>query len=152
MIFKQWEQVLDGTKTQTRRPVKPGETYNEWFTAEDGVRWGEVLVRDERAASGLRRKWAVGNTYAVQPARNKPAVGRIRITAIRQARLHDIRYDDVVAEAVDWDMCPEARDKGLTGRELYFAVWNTLYTKPGTRWQDNPPVWVLEFIREKAQS
>lgn len=82
MIFKEtWQQVLNGTKTQTRRPVKPGDyciVHNEfgeertWYPHLYGCpkRWTIAEVRDAKG----RLKWQVGKTYAVQPGRGKPAI------------------------------------------------------------------------------
>ena len=117
MIFRQWQQVLDGTKTQTRRlQAQPPH---------------------------------IGRTYAVQPGCGKPAVGRIRIISIRQERLQEISEDDVLAEGVElqtwaWPFSWPRTDS-WPRTAGYAQLWNSIYTKPGTRWQDNPPVWVLEF-------
>jgi uncharacterized protein YhfF len=131
MIFRQWQQVLDGTKTQTRRQVKPGEEYNY------------------RPLFSRHGKWIVGRTYAVQPGSGRPAVGRIRITNIRQERLQDISEDDVLAEGVGLQAWARAfswpRIDHWPRTAGYAQLWNSIYTKPGTRWQDNPLVWVLEF-------
>ena len=77
MIFKQYQQVLDGTKTQTRRPVKEGD---------EGVEL-QGSIAAVFAHRGSKLKWQVGRTYAVQPGRGKKAVGRIRIIKIRRERL-----------------------------------------------------------------
>jgi hypothetical protein len=55
--------VLDGTKTVTRRRVKPGE---------------DVC------------RYRVGRTYAVQERRGGRAVARIRINSVRQERFSDL--------------------------------------------------------------
>ncbi|MFA4974630.1 MAG: ASCH domain-containing protein [bacterium] len=132
MIFQHtWQQVLDGTKTQTRR-LRAQPPY-------------------------------VGRTYAVQPGRGKPAVGRIRITAIRQQRVQDITAEDALAEGL---VCPDCNNGWITVYSAtdmfgcsevecghaglideYAQLWDTIHTKPGTRWADNPLVWVLEFER-----
>jgi len=75
MIFKQYEQVLDGTKTQTRRLVKEGEFIQSG--PDDKL---TVYIDGGFAFAGKypylnsREKWAVGHTYAVQPGRGKPAI------------------------------------------------------------------------------
>jgi hypothetical protein len=95
MIFRQWQQVLDGTKTQTRRLVKP----NELASGNRPRRWIHAVwidtkgVHDRRheqhgfiraplviLESLYRLKWAVAKsffadkTYAIQPGRGKPAI------------------------------------------------------------------------------
>lgn len=76
MIFRLWQQVLDGTKTQTRRQVKPGEEYNDWGFEQDGMHMGEVLKAGYRPLFSRHGKWIVGRTYAVQPGSGRPAVGQ----------------------------------------------------------------------------
>lgn len=79
MIFQHtWQWVLNGTKTQTRRLVKPGESENTAYAyppqelGEESFPKGvfhfdpETLVR--------RPVYVIGQSYAVQPGRGKPAV------------------------------------------------------------------------------
>lgn len=164
MIFQQIDEILSGQKTQTRRVVKPSE----------GMYKASLALT---AAGNV--KWAVGKTYAVQPGRGlsglmwienwaedttepdgtfstapvyKPNRAlftdngwrefRIRITAIRQERLQDITEDDAKAE-------------GVSSKGEYAKLWNRINKRKGTRWSDNPLVWVLAFevVKEKgAQS
>ena len=65
-------EVLDGTKTVTRRRV----------THRDG--------RDLR--------YRAGKVYAIQPGRGKPHVGHIRIRSVSVESLGDIRLADIEAE------------------------------------------------------
>jgi hypothetical protein len=214
MIFQHtWQQVLDGSKTQTRRLVKPGEI---------GVRKGNyiyegdvllhILTDDktvplEYVVANNRVKWQVGHTYAVQPGRGKtnlyhyssymlrwdsihdtglPELGstidqskrvygdnwrqkmttypnswheaRIRLTAIRQERLRNISEADAKAEGIELPVNVQAAgalagaiqfgfDIGLR-RDAYAELWDSINTRKGTRWEDNPDVWVLEFELE----
>lgn len=70
MIFQHtWEQVLAGTKTQTRRIAK-----------------------------GASPPWRVGRSYAVQPGRGKHAVGRILVTDVRREPLGRLSARDARAE------------------------------------------------------
>lgn len=139
MIFRQHQQVLDGTKTQTRRPVYPGQRLvcNRGFGLPDMV----VTTGNLVGYCGEVRKWVVGRTYAVQPP-GKKSVGRIRITKIRRERLQDIslHFDDILAEGVKKDIL----DVGYTWRMRWVRLWNSIYKEP-YRWDDNPEVWVLEF-------
>jgi len=99
-------------------------------------------------------KWMVGKTYAVQPGRGKKAVGHFCITGIRRERLQNISDKDIEAEGI----CLKQNFSGDLGwfngldhllyprREWAFkALWNNINKKPGSRWADNPEVWVLEF-------
>jgi len=141
MIFRQYEQVLKGTKTQTRRLVKPGELfkiddppYNPWP-------FSPTVLKD------WRLKWRVGKTYAVQPGRGKKAVGRIRITEIRRERLQDISTQDIFAEGIgiEWDGMFYPITTPDVAIEQFVRLWDGIHVKPNTRWHDDPDVWVLSF-------
>jgi len=71
MIFKEtWQQVLDGTKRQTRRPVKEGD--RAWYPLSHVG--GDEICAVTLGLPTCRTRWQVGNTYAVQPGRGKPAI------------------------------------------------------------------------------
>lgn len=148
MIFQHtYQQILNGTKTKTRRLVKP-----EHIKAGAlNVLIAYVYTRPDYGGGflGDRKLWQVGNTYAVQPGRGQKAIGRIRITAIRQEKLQDISEEDAVAEGMrgvyqyfSWGDVYEGGDPPI---EEYRKLWDSIHTKPGTRWQDNPNVFVLSF-------
>lgn len=148
MIFAHtWKLVLSGDKTVTRRLAHLND---EGFGPVD--EWGHELalktVGRHINDGGMRLKWQVGRTYAVQPGRGKKAVGRIRITGIRREQLQDISPEDVKAEGVRFN--PDTGYEWLVNCEnewqfQYAVLWNNIHTKPGTRWEDSPDVWVLSF-------
>lgn len=133
------EDILAGRKTMTRRVCKQFES----------LRFDPNPVWNAAVRGCGRVKWEVGKTYAVQPGRGKPAVTRIRITAIRQERLQDISPDDVWLEGVRCDIDHGPFDIGLNvweyDLETYRRIWDSINTRPGTLWADNPLVWVLTF-------
>jgi hypothetical protein len=92
-------------------------------------------------------KWRVGQTYAVQPGRTKPGIARIRITDIRQERLQEISEEDARAEGI----APYTMAKGIllpappVPRWAFIELWNSINTRQGTRWADNPLCWCLTF-------
>lgn len=76
------QKIIDKLKNQTRRAVKPGESALGYYP--DDALWRgrfnsdfpippDVTVTVVYTLSG-RRKWRVGDTYAVQPGRGKPGV------------------------------------------------------------------------------
>lgn len=151
MIFQYtWQKVLDRTKTQTRRIIKPGEFCSCLGTDRGEIYavWGEKKVHHQTGAVVCapllilermnRLKWAVAigwfrdKTYAVQPGRGKVAVGRIKITAIHKERLQDISPADCIAE-------------GATDSDAFAKLWDTVHFKPPYCWLDNPEVWVIKF-------
>ncbi len=99
MIFKGTiDKVLNGTKTQTRRPVRvnhgcvsfPNSTEIEKVVKS---RWHPCLIH--------RKIWTVGQDYAVQPGRGKSSIARIRIKSIRKEKLMDISLTDCIAEGIE---------------------------------------------------
>jgi len=157
MIFKQWEDVLSGKKTQTRRPYNPqhfamlnGHELPSGYI-ETGA--GVDIVKTEDCGKDHRdvTKWRVGQTYAVQPKMSKPSVGRILLTGIRLERLQDISEEDAKAERadnLDWSnvTSKSAKIRYRSYREGYQELWNDCYGKdPDLRWDANPWVWVLTF-------
>lgn len=144
MLFKPelCEAILKGQKTQTRRIVKPGETCGPRLIGLPETPQNRLV----RAANG-RLKWYTGGTYAVQPGRGKPGIGRIRITRIRQELLHDVTDEDAVAEGCqpgEWHSLSGGRTKARhTARYAFKRLWIQI-NGPGA-WAANPEVWVLEF-------
>lgn len=133
MIFSHTHtQVLDGTKTQARRIVESGDTLVEVL--------GAVRSYSPSYPNG-RIKWQEGKTYAVQPGRGQKEVRRIRITAIRRERLQDISEYDAGEEG----MPGPSFNHPFTFAAVFADLWDSIHTKPGTRWEDSPDVWVLEF-------
>jgi|MudIll2142460700_1097286.scaffolds.fasta_scaffold00488_9 hypothetical protein len=120
MLFKPEliTRILSRQKTETRRPCKPEEV---WVGPSiDDIR----LVRHND-----RVKWALGQTYALQPGRGKPGIGRrILLTNIRRERL---------AEITVWG----AKREGFSNRSEFFDYWDRLNPKGDA----NPEVWVLGF-------
>lgn len=87
MIFQHtWQKVLDGSKTQTRRLVKPFD----WVGLRES---GEAVYTIQD-----RIRWEVGKTYAVQPFRTAKSIARIRILSIRQQDVRYISVEDAYAE------------------------------------------------------
>lgn len=97
---------------------------------------------------------------------------RIRITGIRQSPLKRMYPDDAIAEGFAGPTCFHCNGSGIEpqdeGEDCEFcdgggvewenamadfkAVWDTIHTTPGTRWADNPLVWVLTFELVEAQA
>lgn len=88
----------------------------------------------------------------------------LMVTDVRAEQLQDISEDDMIAEGImdadDYatksppDEYPEhdPRYKGWIGwnRVLFESLWNE-FAKQGTRWRDNPWVWVISFERINTQ-
>lgn len=128
MIFAHtYQQVLDGTKTQTRRLVKPEDMAISDMPDSDGI-WGVAYPpptssQYDRCYSVTR--WHIGQTRAVQPGRGQKAVARIRITAIRREDVRQISDEDVKAE-------------GFASRADFLRLWEQMHGQ-------HYDAWVLTF-------
>ena len=159
MIFQHtWQQVVSGDKWQTRRLVAGNEVLRG-----DTVRVYADLPLPHSMTG--RIKWQVGRTYAVQPGRGQKAVGRIRITDIREEDIRQISIFDVQKEGFDsqiafletWTRMHDPRmsfnqsDDGMfryyaNRRDKWVAVdetafWTVLSARPAERYR----AWVLSF-------
>lgn len=84
MILRQWEQVLDRTKTQTRRVAKPGECVKASSWHGDVILDAAAAVTDDAQgfhvvlkvfADGTSRyKYCAGRHYALVPKRGQPGI------------------------------------------------------------------------------
>ena len=118
MIFQYTLQaVLNGEKTQTRRPVKP----NEDAFYDDNGQMIAVLHKG-------RTKWQVGKNYGVQPSRTGKAVARIEIRSIKQESVQSVTDED-------------ARKEGAKNREDFLNLWEDIH---GENMRD-ADAWVLSF-------
>jgi hypothetical protein len=147
MIFKQWQQVLDGTKTQTRRILRTPVEIER--LAIPGAMHSACPIQSVRIDGRLIE--AVGHTRAVQPGRTKPGIAGIEITALRVEFLHRISEADAIAEgchAIDGFAFmdePVGPHDVISAVSQYRTLWDSINTRPGTRWIDNPLVLVREF-------
>jgi hypothetical protein len=86
------------------------------------------------------------------PAREMPRdASRLRlvIRSIRLERLHDIAGEDFAAEGLLWR---QADAPGAQSDRSGFARWwDSLHARPGTRWRDNPHVWVVSFALDEPR-
>lgn len=79
---------------------------------------------------------------------------RILLTGIRQEHLQDISEEDANAEGFVARMInpsdyyvnyANAAAEYMSAKDVFEQVWRNIHTKSGTRWEDNPLTWVLEF-------
>jgi hypothetical protein len=122
------QQVLDGTKTQTRRPVKPGE----YGVNSNGI--VSVFTGKDRL------KWQVGREYRICPGRGKSAVGLMWITGIHIEHVQDIDEHDAMCEGAPYY---DDEDSFILG---FREIWDGIYGRdPNFCWEANPAVWVLDI-------
>src|SRR5687767_14096313 len=128
MIFTQEHinLILSHRKTQTRRVCKPTESL-------------VTSALHPYVATDSTVKWQVGRAYAIQPGRGAKAVGRIEIVAIRQEKLQNISYEDVMREGYPADDAHHHGEKYYRAYNQFVEAWDSINKRKGTRWQDNPP-------------
>jgi hypothetical protein len=167
--------LLDGSKTQTRRVVKPtpewigqsgvlsyrgrvglphalcpyGQPGDRLWVRETHMDLGACYLYRADAEAEQERA-IVAPRQPWRPAIHMPrAASRItlEITGVRVERLQDISPEDCWAEGIQ-----EMRDAGDENGELrgsvrqdYQALWESI-NGPGS-WDANPWVWVVEFKR-----
>ncbi|MEW5960404.1 MAG: hypothetical protein AB1801_21975 [Chloroflexota bacterium] len=142
MLFQHtWKYIVSGQKTQTRRPVHEGDLAE--VNEADPTRPITKVIRT--ADAGVPKVlYRVGQSYSVQPGIAKKTVGNIRITAIRRERLQDLSDADALQEipliSPQLDL-PDSQG----ARKIFIETWDKMYPTPGSRWEDNPEVWVIEF-------
>ncbi|MHB0973915.1 MAG: ASCH domain-containing protein [Thiobacillus sp.] len=165
--------ILAGTKTQTRRVVKPQpggllklalhlarRGLPIWFcdgwdgTCPYGQPGDQLWVRETFAPM------TTGYAYLADPVWRDSPSGRwhpsihmprvasritLEIVSVRVERLQDISESDALAEGVSPDMglCWQSGDD--TPRGMYGELWESI-NGPGS-WDANPWVWVVEFKR-----
>jgi len=128
--------VMNGEKTQTRRERKSGD---------------RAIIRDGKICAierGGRLLWEVDHSYAVQPGRGKPGIGRIWLTEIRDQNLWDISKEDICAELgypVAWPgPGPEPEPYPRNLWVAFATLWDSINWR-GHLWSDDPKVWALTF-------
>ena len=140
--------ILDGKKTQTRRPVKEYVEYEP----EDILYVRETFANISKAfpnniyssniyyrASATERdlKWFKAEGWNWKPSIHMPKEAArifLKVTNVRVERLQDIASI-------------EAGKEGFGNRAHFIEKWNEIYSDKGYEWESNPYVWVIEFER-----
>ena len=146
-IFKQYKEVINGTKTQTRRFRKmahvhvgteraavPKRSKPAWWVRSVD-KFDVVNEPCSQAFLWLGMSYSPTQKEAAQMLTERGYVQvRIVYTRIWQERLQDISLEDALAE-------------GVASVEEYAALWDSINKAKGTRWEDDPLVWCYEFER-----
>lgn len=82
----------------------------------------------------------LGRTGDRLQVRDSPLL--LEIEHVRLERLQEIEEEELDAEGGMWR---EFHGPGLTPVAAFGRWWDSLHTRPGTRWQDDPWVWVVSF-------
>jgi hypothetical protein len=79
----------------------------------------------------------------------------LEVTGVRVERVQDISEEDAGAEGIaepapvhgKWCDPRKGREGHWSYREPFSPLWDSINTKPGRSWEDNPWVWIVEFRR-----
>ena len=168
--------LLNGSKTQTRRVVKPTP---EWIGQSGVLSYrGRVGLPHALSPYGqpgdrlwVRETWmdlrgvegALGGAMYRATFGNAPEGGKWRpsihmprwasritleITSVRVERLQDISEADALEEGITYNDLPNNGLAPRRARTWYCSLWEQI-NGPGS-WDANPWVWVIEFKRVGA--
>src|SRR3989304_1525991 len=96
MLFQHtWKYVVNGEKTQTRRPMQAGGPAAQGEADSNSPILKVIRTADAGVPKVL---YEVGKIYSVQPDLAKRTIGHIRITAMRRERLQSLSEADALRE------------------------------------------------------
>ncbi|WP_374651198.1 hypothetical protein [Rhizorhabdus sp.] len=159
--------LLEGRKTQTRRlassPLRRCQVGDRLYVREAWRTLQKVDCLKPTSLADDRSRI----TYDADPENRNPlwAFGKGRpsihmprwasrltliVEEVRFQRLHEISEEEALAEGVEVTGrevgCPEVGSRlEAYPREDFADLWNSLHTKPGERWADNPAIVALTF-------
>ena len=152
MIFKQYLEVLRQQKTETRRlglrdNLKPGNLLAMQPERGKAAWWFGLLSGQ---STNVKEPIAFTAGHYIFGRHGDPTAkwakemlihydflqARIQIASVHSEPLQAITYDGAIAE-------------GVASVDEYATLWNSINSKPGIRWQDNPTVTVIRFVLER---
>jgi hypothetical protein len=149
--------LLAGRKTQTRRlagaqrpagPCKfgvPGDLLwvrERWAPNPRGGADGHAFIYSADADRSTRVAWKQSYHMPREACRIV-----LEITDVRVERVTDIREADARAEGFDG----AAEQLWKDARGWFHQLWNRINSEPGTRWSDDPWVWVIHFKLKRSR-
>jgi hypothetical protein len=165
--------ILEGRKTQTRRPMNPQPREGDFVRCPYGQIGDRLWVRetwaeyvDHKRIVRYRADCEVDGAY--YPCKHVPGAPEavkwrspihmarrdsrltLEIMATWYGCIQEIPPDDALAEGIDY----EQHGAGLGDPcdevrmlHAFQALWDGIYEKKGFGWYENPWVWVVEFER-----
>ncbi len=139
--------ILEGRKTQTRR-INTTLKRGDLAYVKETWAWVDMLGIYVYRASSDDGAVILGEKSFCIPSKwkspmmmpRKAARIWLRVLDVRKERLRDITNADSQAEGFSWG-------NGMSAVEAFAAYWNTINRDPGTRWEDDPEVYVNTFER-----
>lgn len=135
--------VMDGRKTQTRRPIEPQPKVTEDELRKLGA-WQEGYTLSEQVCAAWRHRFVdvdcpygeIGDIINIAD-KNGNIKGKIEITDVWLQQVNDISESDAKAEGFDGELSTYPSEFAL--------MWNSIYGIDS--WINNEWVWVIEFKR-----
>lgn len=154
--------ILEGRKTQTRRPIKPPKGLTI------GRHGSELVAFDDEggpACININAPFAVGDrlwvreTFASFKGSSEPVSPRLtlEVTGIRPERVKSIPQSDALAEGIEYrragGMSPGGsgtyhvgeEHHASTPKEAFACLWDSIYGDGPLAWQHNPWTWATTF-------
>ena len=166
--------ILSGSKTQTRRVIKPQPVKqgNLWYWKRTAWDESKVQVSDlsplDLCSFQIGMKLWVREPYSTYPLHYKAdgyelqdGEGRwhsaifmpqwasritLEIVSVRVERVAEITHEDAIAEGAEYMPNAAPREQQLSVPQIVFAgYWDSLNAKRGYSWASNSWVWAIEF-------
>ncbi len=120
-----------------------------WYRADDAPL--ELARTDPRVPQMVA--WAHHKEQNYTPSIHMPRWASrltLLVTDVRMQRVAEISEEDARAEGLietheGWAVDRDGRCWGYCARNSFRLLWNSLHTKPGERWEDNPWVVAVTF-------
>jgi hypothetical protein len=160
-----WCDVTDA-RLRELLPYAPGDRLyvrEAHYLTDDGHHEMVAYALDEgekhiAAIKDMQRRYGLSEDWAKPRLRLRPSIHMPRwasrltllVTDVRVQRVAEISEADARAEGLEW-VAPTYGVSGLAAswsgdpRESFRTLWNSLHTKPGERWEDNPWVCAVSF-------
>lgn len=153
--------VMDGTKTQTRRPIEPQPKVTEDELRKLGA-WQDGYTLSEQVCAAWRHGFIdvdcpygeIGDIINVAD-KDGNIKGKIEITDVWLQQIQEISPSDAIAEGIkagrygnegNWLVgfyIPNSNQPYITAKNAYKELWSSIYGIDS--WRNNDWVWVIEF-------
>jgi hypothetical protein len=138
-------------------PVTPKMYQPTVWVEPNGTLRTDAIYRKQSSINSDTSEW---ETYRVDQRDTFRERGfhelRIQITAIRKEYLQSLTEADAIAEGLWKEGGRECYQTSVLPGDCYSMaktgyknLWHSINTKKGTRWIDDPVVWVIDFTRVK---
>ncbi|HEM8865373.1 TPA: ASCH domain-containing protein [Providencia stuartii] len=150
--------VMDGRKTQTRRPMKVQPVLNGNWWEVYGAGWGKDS-KSMPAVPGhsLANNCPYGKVGEIISVADKDGniKGKIEITDVWLQQIQEISPSDAIAEGIkagrygnegNWLVgfyIPNSNQPYITEKNAFKELWSSIYGI--SSWRNNEWVWVIEF-------